>query len=225
VIAVFSHVGLQDAADGASHQATTYFAATSAIPHTVVIAPSCADEAESLMYQAIERFAAARVRGEDGETFVFFVGRENYPLSWVAGAPYEWGKAQMLAPGKDIVLVGCGTLVGQAVAAARILAAQGTEAAVINNPFINRVDVETIGPAVARCGGRVVTIEDHQLIDGMGAQLAHALAGAGIPHRMESLAIRGQFGQSAYVAEHLYAKHGLTAAEMVGAARRLLQVP
>src|SRR5579859_7332390 len=53
VIALFSHVGFQDAADGASHQATTYFAATSAIPHTVVIAPSCADEAESLMYQAI----------------------------------------------------------------------------------------------------------------------------------------------------------------------------
>ncbi|HZI32594.1 MAG TPA: thiamine pyrophosphate-dependent enzyme, partial [Candidatus Binatia bacterium] len=52
VIAMFSHVGFQDAADGASHQATTFFAAVSAIPHTCVIAPSCADEAESLMYQA-----------------------------------------------------------------------------------------------------------------------------------------------------------------------------
>ncbi len=41
VIAMFSHVGFQDAADGASHEATTYLAATSAIPHTLVIAPSC----------------------------------------------------------------------------------------------------------------------------------------------------------------------------------------
>src|SRR5690242_21814062 len=57
VIAVFSHVGFQDAADGASHQGLTYFAATSPIPHTIVIAPSCADEAEALMYQAIERYA------------------------------------------------------------------------------------------------------------------------------------------------------------------------
>src|SRR5919106_6717448 len=83
VIAVFSHVGFQDAADGASHEATTYFAATSAIPHTVVIAPSCSDEAEALMYEAIKRFAADRSTGKDGETYIFFVGRENYPLSWV----------------------------------------------------------------------------------------------------------------------------------------------
>ena len=59
LIAIFSHVGFQDAADGASHQATTYFAATSAIPHTTVIACSCSDEAEALMYQAIQRCAQA----------------------------------------------------------------------------------------------------------------------------------------------------------------------
>ncbi len=80
VIAMFSHVGFQDAADGASHEATTYFAATSAIPHTVVIAPSCANEAESLMYQAIRQFAADRAAGKDGDSYVFFVGRENYPV-------------------------------------------------------------------------------------------------------------------------------------------------
>jgi transketolase len=223
VIAVFSHVGLQDAADGASHQATTYFAATSAIPHTVVIAPSCPNEAEALMYQAIARLAAARTRGEDGESVIFFVGRENYPLAWTDDAGYSWGKAQLLAQGNDVVLVGCGTLVGQALQAARLLASEGVSATVINNPFVNRVDVPTIGPAVAACHGRVVTIEDHQLIGGMGAQLAHALVQAGVAHRMESLAIRGEFGQSAYVAEHLYAKHGLTAAHLAKTARRLLQ--
>src|SRR6059058_5540014 len=63
VIAIFSHVGFQDAADGASHQATTYFAAVSAIPHTTAIAPSCSDEAEAFMYEAIQRYAADRVSG------------------------------------------------------------------------------------------------------------------------------------------------------------------
>jgi hypothetical protein len=82
VIAIFSHVGFQDAADGASHEATTYFAATSAIPHTVVIACSCSDEAEALMHQAIKRIAHARERGGDGESVIFFVGRENYPCIW-----------------------------------------------------------------------------------------------------------------------------------------------
>jgi transketolase len=63
VIAIFSHVGFQDAADGASHQATTYFAAVSAIPHTVVIAPSCAGEAEALMHAAIRQYAGDRASG------------------------------------------------------------------------------------------------------------------------------------------------------------------
>jgi transketolase len=119
VIAMFSHVGFQDAADGASHQATTYLAATCAIPHTVVIAPSCSDEAESLMYQAIKRYAADRAGGRDGETCIFFVGRENYPLSWVEGARYEWGRAQVLQEGSDVVLIGCGPLLNKAIEAGR----------------------------------------------------------------------------------------------------------
>lgn len=222
VIAVFSHVGFQDAADGASHQATTYFAATCAIPHTVVIAPSCADEAEALMYEAIERQAADRRAGRDGETYIFFVGRESYPVHWVENASYPWGRAQVLSEGDDVVLVGCGPLLSKAIRAGELLAERGIRATVINNPFINRVDVETIGPAVQRAKGRLVTIEDHQVIGGMGSQLSHALSQAGIEHRVHSLGIRGEFGQSAYIAEHLYEHHGLTADRMVEAALALV---
>jgi transketolase len=222
VIAMFSHVGFQDAADGASHQATTYFAATSAIPHTVVIAPSCAEEAEALMYGAIHRLAADRKAGRDGETYIFFVGRENYPVRWVDGATYPWGRAQVLSEGRDVVLIGCGPLLDKAIAAGRRLAEAGVAATVINNPFVNRVDVETIGAAVAAAQGRVVTIEDHQVIGGMGAQVAHALARAGVPHRMRTLGIPGEFGRSAYVAEHLYQAHHLTAERMIEAARELI---
>jgi transketolase len=223
VIAMFSHVGFQDAADGASHQATTYLAATSAIPHTVVIAPSCADEAESLLYEAIQRFAADRAGGRDGESYLFFVGRENYPLHWIPNATYEWGKAQVIQQGSDVVLIGSGTLFSKTLEAAKLLANNGHKATVINNPFINRVDVATIGAAVQACKGRVVTIEDHQVIGGMGAQVSHALSMAGIAHRTESLGIHGEFGQSAYMAEDLYEKHGLTGPKMAEAAMRLIK--
>ncbi|HUS34821.1 MAG TPA: transketolase C-terminal domain-containing protein [Verrucomicrobiae bacterium] len=221
VIALFSHVGFQDAADGASHQATTYFAATSAIPHTTVIAPSCSDEAEAFMYQAIKRYAAARSGGKDPENYIFFVGRENYPLSWVEGAKYEWGKAQVLSQGSDVVLIASGPLLSKAIEAGKKLAEKGKKATVINNPFINHVDLATIGEAVKQAQGRVVTIEDHQIICGMGAQVSHALSTAGIAHRMKSLGIRGEFGQSAYVAEDLYKKHGLTGDKMAEAALAL----
>jgi transketolase len=223
VIAVFSHVGFQDAADGASHQATTYLAATSPIPHTVVIACSCADEAEALMFEAITRVAKARLEGHDGESVIFFVGRENYPVRLLDNPQYEWGKAQVLAEGNDVVIAACGPLVGRAIDAGRQLKEKGVAATVLSNPFINQVDVETIGAAVKKCSGRVVTIEDHQIVCGMGAQLSHALARAGIAHRMNSLGIRGEFGQSAWVAEQLYEKHGLTAAGIVEAAQGLLK--
>ena len=222
VIAMFSHVGFQDAADGASHQATTYFAALSAIPHTVVIAPSCSDEAESLMYQAIQQFAADRAAGKDGNSYIFFVGRENYPLTWIEGAQYPWGKAQVLATGSDVVLIGCGVLVNKAIEAGKLLAAKGVKATVISNPFVNRVDIATIGAAVKACGGKVVTIEDHQIIGGMGAQVSHALSAAGIAHTTKTLGINDEFGQSAYLAEELYVKHGLTAPKMAEAALALL---
>jgi len=113
--------------------------------------------------------------------------------------------------------------VGRAMEAGRQLKEKGVAASVISNPFINQVDVETIGAAVKKCSGRIVTIEDHQIICGMGAQLSHALARAGIVHRMRSLGIHGEFGQSAWVAEQLYEKHGLTAAGLVEAAQSLLK--
>lgn len=84
------------------------------------------------------------------------------------------------------------------------------------------MDLETIGAAVKAAGGRLVTIEDHQAVCGMGAQVSHALSEAGIAHRIKTLAIHGEFGQSAYLADELYKKHGLTADKMVEAALALL---
>ena len=57
----------------------------------------------------------------------------------------------------------------------------------------------------------------------MGAQVAHALAQAGLVHRMKSLGMQGEFGQSAYTAEDLYQKHGLTAAKIIEAAHDLMK--
>ena len=222
VIAMFSHVGFQDAADGASHQATTYLAAVCAIPHTVVVVPSCSDEAEAFMYQAIKRFEVDRSSGKDGENYIFFVGRENYPLSWIANQEYEWGKAQIMQEGDDVVIVGSGVLLNRAIEAGKQLAEAGIKATVINNPFVNRVDVETIGAAVREGGGKIVSIEDHQIVGGMGAQLSHALSDSGVAHRIKTLGINGEFGQSAYKADHLYDKNGLSVEGVVAAARKLV---
>ncbi len=72
-------------------------------------------------------------------------------------------------------------------------------------------------------GGRHATTEDHQIVGGMGAQISHALSNAGIAHRIKTFGVPGEFGQSAYVAEHLYEHLGLTAAKLVESAEALMK--
>ena len=92
----------------------------------------------------------------------------------------------------------------------------------INSPFINSPDIEVIGDAVKASGGKLVTVEDHQVVCGMGAQLSHALSQAGISHSIKSLGMNGGFGQSAYKAAQLYDRHGMSAPSIVAAAKELL---
>ena len=93
------------------------------------------------------------------------------------------------------------------------------------NPFIH-IALQNIERQGTRAQDHFVKFLDVEvwtkLLAGMGAQISHALAQAGIAHRMKSLGIAGEFGQSAYVAEHLYEKHGLTAAKMAQAALELM---
>lgn len=111
---------------------------------------------------------------------------------------------------------------GKALEAASMLEGRGIQAAVVNHPFVNRPDIETLRPLVEQAGGRVVTIEDHQIAVGMGAQVIHALSCAGIPVRARSIGIPGVFGRSAYVAEDLYRHFGMTAEAVVHAAEQLI---
>lgn len=209
VIALFSHTGFQDAADGASHQATTYFAALSSIPHVTVINASCADEAESLMEKALDEFKSARENGKTPNSYVFFLGRENHPSSYIAGVKYEWMKAQVLRSGTEVTLLTAGPLVQKALKAADELKSQGIDVTVINHPFINHTDLATLKTELAKTNNKLITIEDHQVKGGLGALITHDLVQNGIHVTLKSLGIQGEFGQSAYKADELYARHQL----------------
>ena len=207
VIALFSHTGFQDAADGASHQATTYFSAVSGIPNTTVISLSNKTEAESYMYQTIKRYEQALKDGKTPETTIFFFGREKHPVEYNSDFKYEWGKAQVLREGNDGVVVTSGPLVDQALLAAKKLEEKGKNITVINNPFINKIDTKTIGDQLLKNGNKLLTVEDHQLIAGAGAMLVHSLKLSGYEFVVNSLGNSGEFGQSAYKATHLYDLH------------------
>ncbi len=221
IIAVFSHTGFQDAADGASHQSLTYLAALASIPHVNLVNVASAREAEEYVYQAVKKIAAAREAGQDGESYVFFVGRENFALEVAPELAYQLHKPQRLREGADVTIVVSGSLAAKGLEAADALARRGIDATVINHSFVNQSDFAQIGNWVAEGGSKVITVEDHQLIGGMGAQLVHQLKLLGLEFDVVSLAVRGEFGQSAYSADELYAKHHLDSHAIIEAAVRL----
>jgi transketolase len=223
VIGVFSHTGFQDAADGASHQATTYFAALSGIPHLKIINLSCASEAENLVYTAITKFKEKRDKGETPDSVIFFLGRENHPISFTEGATYPWKKAQVLTTGSAATIVTSGVLLEKALKAAQELKKENIEVTVVNHPFVNIPDIETLTECLKKTGGKLITTEDHQLVCGQGAQIVHALTIKGVTiQKYIGLGIKGEFGQSAYTANELYKKHGIDETALINAVRSLL---
>ncbi|MCB0365965.1 MAG: transketolase [Bdellovibrionaceae bacterium] len=227
MLAFFSHTGFQDAADGASHQALSWLGMTASIPHCETYALTCSDEADALVGQAVDRFHKMRKEGKVPPTTIFFLGRENFPRSYSSeGAKYELGKAQILADtsagkNKSVTLLVGGSLAPHALAAAETLATEGIGALVVNASCLGSPDVATLKQCLAKTEGRLVTAEDHQLVGGMGAIAVHALAQEGAALRVKSLGVNGEFGQSAYLADELYAKHGIDSRAMAEAARSL----
>ena len=228
VIAVFSHTGFQDAADGASHQGLTDLAATGSIPHVQQYCPASAEEAEWAMGHAIAQFAKDRQAGHHPEATLFFCGRENFPVSLKpAGVEYAWGKAMVVGDTtagktKSVVISANGSLVTHALKAAEKLAADGIGAIVLNNATPNHPDVAGHQAALAKCAGKLVTVEDHQALGGAGSMLLNRLAAEGkLPTAAKVLGVQGEFGQSAYTADELYNKHGIGVAGITAAAKAI----
>ncbi|HXH76174.1 MAG TPA: transketolase C-terminal domain-containing protein [Bacteriovoracaceae bacterium] len=224
VIAIFSHTGFQDAADGASHQSLTYLSSLSSIPHLNTVNLASAKEAEIYVYEAVKKIARDRENGIDAESYIFFLGRENFPLEIMPDLPYELHRPQRLTEGKDLAIVASGSMVTQALDAHRMLKARGIEATVINHSFVNQSDFALMAKWIEEADDNLITVEDHQLIGGMGAQLTHQLKLLFSRFALVSLAVRGEFGQSAYTADELYAKHQLDSDAIVKAAEDLLSI-
>ena len=213
VIGIFSHSGFQDAADGASHQALSYFAKTCSLPYTKVYALSCAEEAYHLLFQAVDIFYQEKKSGHVPESQIFFLGRETFPESFGVSS-YSLNTAPVLLDeskkSTPVLIVTCGPLVQEAWLAAKELEKKGRGTVLINNSCVSDPDIETISKWLKVCEGRLVTVEDHQIKGGMSSILVLALKEKNIKiSEFKSLAVRGGFGRSAYKALDLYKFFGL----------------
>lgn len=222
VIAIFSHTGFQDAADGASHQALSFFAMLSSIPHVDVYALSCSSEAEALLDQCIDTFKHKRENGEVPNSSIFFLGRENFPRFYNENFNYKLGKANIVKESNgssNVCIIGVGSMLPEALEAASLLEKDGTSAIVINPSSINNIDFDLIGQAIGESNNNLIVVEEHQKISGFGANLVAQLSEKGIQVNFKHLAVNGQFGQSAYTAKELYQKHNIDSIAIYNAAK------
>ena len=194
-----THAGISVGEDGATHQCNEDIALMRMIPGMVVINP-CDD---------VEAKAAVRAAYEyEGPVYLRF-GRLAVPvINDEATYKFELGKGVVLKEGKDVTIIATGLCVNEAVEAAKLLAADGIDAEVINIHTIKPLD-EDLVIASAQKTGKVVTVEEHSVIGGLGSAVCDVLSEK-LPTPVLKIGVMDTFGESGPAVE-LIKKYGLDA--------------
>ena len=197
-----SHGGLTPANDGASHQAIEDMGVLRTIPNMTVIQPADYVSARKLVRAAGETY---------GPMFLRFT-RDAVPVIYGPDDEFEIGKAKVLREGSDAAIIANGDTVRLAIAAAEALAERGICARVLDMHTIKPIDTAAVAACINDCG-RIVTVEDHNIINGLGAAVACIAAEMG-HGQVKRIGIQDQFGQSAPY-ERLLAMNGITVENIV----------
>lgn len=192
-----THGGISVGEDGASHQCIEDFALMRVIPGMTVLSP--ADDVEA-------RAAVRAAYLHDGPVYIRF-GRLAVPVIFdEANYSFELGKGQLIREGKDLTVVSTGIETAAAMEAVEMLLKDGVEAELINIHTIKPVDKELL-VASARKTGKVVTVEEHSVIGGLGSAVCEALEEeTGV--RIHRIGVEDRFGESGE-AKLLLEKFGL----------------
>jgi len=179
------YTGLFTGRAGKTHQVVDDIAIARAMPGLVVISPADEVEAREVLIWAA---------GYEGPVFIRLV-RDPTERLFAPGHAFRFGRAEVVREGRDITLVSTGTQTPRVVDAAEILAADGVEAHVLHVPTIKPLDVAGLVAAAERTG-RVVTVEEHSILGGLGGAVAEALS-EHRPTRIDRIGIADQYTESA----------------------------
>ena len=202
-----THAGISVGEDGASHQCNEDIALMRVIPGMTIINPSDDVEAKAAVKAAYEM---------EGPVYLRF-GRLAVPV--INDRPdykFEIGKGIVLREGSDVTIIATGLEVNESLEAAKMLEADGISAQVINIHTIKPLDTELVVSA-AKKTGKVVTVEEHSIIGGLGETLSEQC-----PTKMLRIGMMDTFGESG-PAVKLLEKYGLDAAGIYGKVKAFLR--
>ncbi|MCR5805211.1 MAG: transketolase family protein [Clostridia bacterium] len=181
-----THAGITVGEDGASHQCLEDLSLMRTIPGMTVIVPSDDIEAKAAVKAALDYVGPVYLR----------FGRAAVPVfNDYEGYKFEIGKAQVLKEGTDVSLIANGVMVAETLIAAEKLEADGISCEVINMATIKPIDKDAILKTASKTG-KVITLEEHSVIGGLGSAVAEVLSEE-LPTKMKRIGVNDVFGQSA----------------------------
>ena len=199
-----THAGISVGEDGATHQCCEDIALMRSIPGMVVINPADDVEARAAVRAAVEYVGPVYLRF--GRMAVpVFNDPENYH--------FELGKGIVLREGKDVTVVATGLMVAEAIEAGKLLEEKGIDARIINIHTIKPLDEELICKAAAETG-KIITVEEHSDIGGLGDAVCAAVCENGLNCKVVKMGVHDEFGHSGPGGD-LITEFGLRAANIV----------
>ncbi len=196
-----THGGITVGEDGASHQALEDISLMRSIPNMTVIVPADAEETRQAIKFAAEFNGPVYIR----------ISRSNLPDIFDSNYKFDYKKANIIKEGKDITLITNGETLVETIDCAKILSEKGIDAEIINVPVVKPLDNETIINS-AKKTNRVITIENHSIIGGLGSAICELLSEK-YPTKVTRIGTNDEFGQSG-TAKELMAFYGLNAEKL-----------
>ena len=204
-----THGGISVGEDGASHQCCEDFALMRTIPGMTVMCPADDVEARQMVKAAYEM---------GGPVYMRF-GRAATPVFHSEDYRFEIGRGEVLQDGTDAAIIATGIMVPEAIEAGKALAAQGVSVRVINMATIKPLDEELVLKAARECG-KLVTVEEHSVIGGLGEAVC-SLVSERCPVPVKRIGVNDEFGHSGPAAA-LLEQFGLCASNIVRQTKALL---
>ncbi|MCK8663856.1 MULTISPECIES: transketolase family protein [Pseudomonas] len=194
------HTGISLGFYGTSHHATEDIATMRSIADLAVVSPA----------DGPQLVAAIKASATYDKPVYFRIGRGRDPIVYEDGVVFEFGKAHEHIEGEELTIIACGITVHPALAAARKMNAEGRSVGVIDMASIKPIDRDAILRAAAR-SKRMMTVEEHNVLGGLGAAVAEVLSDEGVGVKLKRHGIYDEYSLIA-PPTHLYQHYKLDAA-------------
>lgn len=204
-----SDPGVTAAGNGGTHQPFEDLGIMRGIPEITVLEPTDSIMLRDMLLQTKDRYGVFYIR----------LSRKKSEQIYEKGSTFEIGKAVEVRPGTDVTLISSGVCVADSLRAADALAQDGISARVLNIFTLKPIDKESI-LAAARETGAIVTVENHNIINGLGSAVAEVLV-ENCPVPMERLGAPDTFGEVGTI-DYLKERFGMAVPDIAAAAHRVL---